>query len=149
MRRALACLLMALFGVPAAASAAAPTLTAAGSAYGSILFDGRGFVLYAFTRDAAGRSTCAGDCATAWPPYVVRGRPTAGPGVNGTLLGTARRRDGSRQVTYAGRPLYYWSGDTAHTILCQHVNLHGGFWYVVNPNGTPNKAKGIGTMSMM
>jgi hypothetical protein len=29
------------------------------------------------------------------------------------------------------------------------VNLHGGFWYVVNPNGTPNKAKGIDTMGSM
>jgi hypothetical protein len=29
------------------------------------------------------------------------------------------------------------------------VKLHGGFWYVVNPNGTPNTAKGIGTMAAM
>ena len=138
MRRALACLLVALFAFPAAASAAAPTLAVAGSAYGKILFDGRGFVLYAFTHDAPRRSTCTGDCASAWPPYVVRGRPTAGPGVNGKLLGTTRRRDGSRQVTYAGRPLYYYVGDRMpRQILCQNVREYGGLWLVVRSTGAP------------
>ena len=33
-------------------------VTARDSSYGRILFDGRGFALYAFTRDRAGRSAC-------------------------------------------------------------------------------------------
>jgi hypothetical protein len=53
------------------------------------------------------------------------------------------------QVTYGGHPLYYWSEDTSHTIMCQHVRLHGGLWYVVNPDGTANVAKGVGTMAAM
>jgi hypothetical protein len=30
--------------------------------------------------------------------------------------------------------------------MCQHVKLHGGFWYVVKPNGMANMAKGMGMM---
>ena len=136
MRKALLCVIVALVGASAAASAPTPSLTVASSTYGRILFDGRGFVLYAFTHDPRARSTCSGDCATAWPPYIVRGRPTAGRGVNARLLGTTMRRDGSRQVTYAGRPLYYYVGDRKpKQILCQNVREFGGLWLVVHPSG--------------
>ncbi len=30
--------------------------------------------------------------------------------------------------------------------MCQHAKLHGGFWYVIKPNGTANTAKGMGMM---
>jgi predicted lipoprotein with Yx(FWY)xxD motif len=138
MRKGILCVIVMLFVAPAAASAPASSVTAAGSSYGRILFDGRGFVLYAFTHDPRGRSTCSGDCAKAWPPYVVRGRPSAGPGVNAKLLGTTTRRDGSKQVTYAGRPLYYYVGDRKpKQILCQNVREFGGLWLVVRPSGAP------------
>jgi predicted lipoprotein with Yx(FWY)xxD motif len=114
----------------AAASAAAPTVTVRSSQYGRILFDGRGFALYAFTADARGRSTCSGACAKAWPPYIVKTKP------RGRLLGTTRRAGGSLQVTYAGRPLYYYVGDRKPgQILCQNVAEFGGLWLVVRPGG--------------
>jgi predicted lipoprotein with Yx(FWY)xxD motif len=135
-RRALLGAIIVLLCAPSAASAPTSSVTVAGSPYGRILFDGRGFVLYAFTHDPRGRSTCSGDCATAWPPYLVRGRPSAGAGVNSKLLGTTTRRDGSRQVTYAGRPLYYYVGDRKpKQILCQNVKEFGGLWLVVRANG--------------
>lgn len=106
------------------------------SAYGKILFDGRGFVLYGFTRDAHGRSACSGACAKAWPPYIVKSRPTGGAGVAARRLGTTRRAGGSLQATYAGRPLYYYVGDRrAGQILCQNVLEYGGSWRVVRPSG--------------
>jgi predicted lipoprotein with Yx(FWY)xxD motif len=123
---------------PAALShrAAAPTLTIRSSAYGRILFDSRGDVLYAFTRDAKGRSACYGACAKTWPVYYARSGLKAGPGIKRALLGTTRRRDGRRQVTYAGRPLYYYVGDrTPGQILCQNVVEYGGTWLVVRPSG--------------
>jgi len=119
--------------------------------YGNVLYDKDHFVLYEFSADHGSTSTCYGACSAAnggWPPLLTKGAPRVA-GLNSSLLGTTRRRDGSLQVTYGGHPLYYWSGDTAKTIMCQHVNLHGGLWYVVNPNGTPNTAKGIGTMASM
>src|SRR5919197_2824565 len=128
---------LAVTAAPMAADQAAPTLTTHSSGFGRVLFDGRGFVLYAFTKDPrGGRSTCAGACAKAWPPYVVHGALRAGAGIQRSLLGTIRRSDGSRQVTYAGRPLYYYVGDKRPgQILCQNVSEFGGLWVVIRPSG--------------
>jgi len=119
-----------------AASAPRASLTAHSSSYGRILFDGRGFVLYGFTKDPRGRSVCSGACAAAWPPYIVRSKPAAGTGANGKLIGTTRRANGKLQATYAGRPLYFYVGDRkAGQILCQNVREYGGLWLVVRPSG--------------
>jgi predicted lipoprotein with Yx(FWY)xxD motif len=112
-------------------------VTAKSSRFGKILFDGRGFVLYAFTKDPRGRSVCSGACAKAWPPYIVRSAPGAGAGAKRSLLGTTRRADGKLQVTYNGRPLYYYVGDRSPgQILCQNVSEFGGLWLVARSNGT-------------
>jgi predicted lipoprotein with Yx(FWY)xxD motif len=112
------------------------TVTAHSSRFGSILFDGRGFVLYAFTRDPLGRSVCSGACAKAWPPYLVTRAARADRSVKPSLLGTTRRADGRLQVTYAGRPLYFYVGDRSPgQILCQNVSQYGGLWLVVRPTG--------------
>jgi predicted lipoprotein with Yx(FWY)xxD motif len=128
---------LALTSSPMAAQQAGPTLKAKSSRFGQVLFDGRGFVLYAFTKDRrGGKSTCSGACAKAWPPYVVRGALRAGAGVKASLLGTVRRANGARQVTYAGWPLYYYEGDrTPGQILCQNVSEFGGLWLVQRPSG--------------
>jgi predicted lipoprotein with Yx(FWY)xxD motif len=123
---------------PAAMSreSAAPTLTAKSSAYGRVLFDGRGYVLYAFTRDTKRHSACYGACAKVWPVYFAKSGLNAGKGINRSLLGTTTRRDGRRQVTYAGRPLYYYVNDRKPgQILCQNVAEFGGTWLVVRPTG--------------
>jgi predicted lipoprotein with Yx(FWY)xxD motif len=113
------------------------TLTAHSSRFGQILFDGKGFVLYAFTKDLRGRSVCYGACAAAWPPYIVKSAPRASTGTKKSLLGTTRRKDGKLQATYAGRPLYYYVGDgSPYEIRCQNVDEFGGLWLVARPNGT-------------
>jgi predicted lipoprotein with Yx(FWY)xxD motif len=118
-----------------ASEQAAPTLTVRSSSFGKVLFDGRGFVLYAFTKDRR-TSACSGACAKAWPPDVVRGAVRAGAGVKASLLATVRRANGSRQVTYAGRPLYYYVGDRKPgQILCQNASEFGGLWLIVRPSG--------------
>jgi predicted lipoprotein with Yx(FWY)xxD motif len=123
--------------VSAAGGAPRGTVTAKSSRYGKVLFDGRGFVLYAFTADPRGKTRCSGACAAAWPPYIVKTRPRAAKSVAAKRLGTVRRPDGKLQGTYGGRPLYYYVGDTKPgLILCQNVREFGGFWRVVRPNGT-------------
>jgi predicted lipoprotein with Yx(FWY)xxD motif len=120
------------------ASSQAPrsTLTTGPSSFGRILFDGRGFALYGFTRDPRGQSVCTGACAKAWPPYVVRTRPRAAAGVKARHLGTTRRADGAMQVTYAGHALYYYVGDRKPgQVLCQNVPEFGGIWRVIRPTG--------------
>lgn len=55
--------LAAMLAAPTSASARTQSsVTVDASKYGRILFDGRGFALYTFTRDARGRSTCSGTC---------------------------------------------------------------------------------------
>jgi predicted lipoprotein with Yx(FWY)xxD motif len=130
------------------AVAHAEVTVASSKHYGRILYDKDHLVLYMFAADHMSMSTCYGACAKAWPPMLTKGAPRVA-GLNASLLGTTRRRNGSLQVTYGGHPLYYWSGDTTHTIMCQHVKLHGGYWYVLKPNGSANMAMGVGTMGGM
>src|SRR5205807_6970355 len=59
-----------------------------GSDYGRVLFDGRGYVLYAFTRDPRRHSACSGTCARAWPPFIVHGKLAAARGARSALPGT-------------------------------------------------------------
>jgi predicted lipoprotein with Yx(FWY)xxD motif len=129
-------LLTLLVLAPGAFSRPTATVSVGSSAYGPVLFDGRGFALYAFTHDPRGRSTCSGDCAKAWPPYLVSAAVRAGAGARDALVGSIRRADGSRQVSYGGRPLYYYVGDRKPgQILCQNVTEFGGVWLVVRGSG--------------
>jgi predicted lipoprotein with Yx(FWY)xxD motif len=129
---------VALAVVSSQARAADGALTVRSSQYGRILFDGRGFVLYLFTKDGRGGSRCSGECARRWPPFIVKRRARAGTGAHAALIGTTRRADGRLQVTYSGRPLYYYVGDRSPgQILCQNAPEFGGIWYVVRPNGSP------------
>ena len=114
-----------------------PTLKVRTTRFGKILFAGNGRVVYGFTRDKRnGPSQCYGDCAAAWPVYFAKGELTVGAGVKKSLLGTIKRRDGRRQVTYNGWPLYYYAHEKAGEVKCQNVVTHGGTWLVVRPAGT-------------
>jgi predicted lipoprotein with Yx(FWY)xxD motif len=123
---------------PPPAPRTGPSVRVAGSDYGRILFDGHRRALYLFTRDSGTRSRCYGACAAAWPPYIVKVPPAAGKSAKASLLGTTRRRDGRRQATYAGHPLYFYVGDRRPgQVLCQDVAEFGGTWLVVSPRGVP------------
>ena len=106
--------------------------------YGRALANGDGYALYLFTRDERKRSRCYGKCADVWPPLLTHGKPVAGKRVHQRLLGTSKRRNGRRQVTYAGHPLYRYVGDrNPGQVLCQAANEYGGVWYVVRRSGEP------------
>jgi predicted lipoprotein with Yx(FWY)xxD motif len=104
---------------------------------GKALVGSNGRTLYLFQADKNGTSACTGACAGAWPPDIVTGQPQAGSGVNQALLGTITRPDGTKQVTYNGRPLYYFTSDTAGRIAHgEGVKAFGGEWYVVGASGS-------------
>ena len=107
----------------------------AGSDFGTMLFNGGKQAIYIFERDEKDTSNCYGECAEAWPPVFSKGEPAAGKGVRQSLLGTIKRRDGGRQVTYAGQPLYYYAHEGPGQVLCHNVQLNGGLWWVVGPSG--------------
>ena len=90
-----------------------------------------GYALYTFDSDTVNGSTssCNGGCAVAWPPLLVSDDTPSG------ILGldTITRDDGTEQVTYQGKPLYFYisdssagvfSGDNApgwHSVVYQEI----------------------------
>ena len=101
--------------VPTAHAARAAKVTLRHTRLGNILATSSGFTLYEFTHDHSSANTCVhiSECSDTWPALQTSGRPTAGPGVRASLLSTTRLPDGKTQVTYAGHPLYLYSGDSA------------------------------------
>jgi predicted lipoprotein with Yx(FWY)xxD motif len=103
---------------------------------GLILVNSKGHTLYLFRKDRNGRSACSGSCARFWPPLLSRGKPTAGPGVKRSLLGTMRRSNGSLQVTYNKHPLYAYSLDKqAAQTKGEGSFAFGAKWYAVSARG--------------
>lgn len=90
------------------AAAAAP-LSTASSEIGTVITAAKNdLTLYTFRNDAANTSNCYGDCANAWPPFTA----SASAKADGAL-GVINRKDGTRQWTLNGQPLYFWAGDQA------------------------------------
>jgi predicted lipoprotein with Yx(FWY)xxD motif len=118
--------------------AAGATVAVADSKLGDILVDGEGRTLYVFTKDKGDQSACSGECATNWP--ALTGTATAGTGVQASLLSTSMQANGTSQVTYGGKPLYYFAGDAKPgDTNGQGV---GKVWYVVGGDGEMVEATG-------
>ena len=117
-------------------SGAASVVSTKTSSLGTFLVDAKGRTLYLWDADHGSKSTCTGACAQAWPPLTTTGTPKASGAVKASLLGTTKRADGSREVTYAGHPLYTFAGDTqAGQTTGQGSNGFGAPWWVVSPAG--------------
>lgn len=78
--------------------------------HGETLADRDGNVLYVFSRDVSGESTCTDGCIDNWPVFSA-GQMNLGNGLNAADFGTITRPDGSSQTTFKGWPLYYFAGD--------------------------------------
>lgn len=126
---------LSLVATAAPAMAAGTKITAGGSEFGKMLFGPDRQAVYVFRRDRAGMSRCYNACAEAWPPVYTSGKPVGRRGVRKALLGTTRRRDGRRQVTYAGQPLYYYAHEGPGEVLCHDIYLNGGLWLAIGTNG--------------
>jgi predicted lipoprotein with Yx(FWY)xxD motif len=131
---------LAAAGVAAAAAVTHQSSGATGSVnlhktkLGKVLAGKSGKTLYLFMADKHGKSACYGKCATNWPPLL--GKPTAGAGVKAALLGTTTRKNGTKQVTYAGHPLYFFALDkSAGQTNGEGLDFFGGKWYGVNSAG--------------
>jgi predicted lipoprotein with Yx(FWY)xxD motif len=78
---------------------------------GAILTDSQGNTVYVFAKDSSGALAAK--------------------------LGTTKRSDGSTQVTYGGRPLYTYTGDSSPgDVTGNGLDLYGAKWYAVQPNGS-------------
>jgi len=129
----------AAMAATAALHSSAPAVKTVSSAkFGKVLVGANGKTLYRYTVDSKGVNRCTSDpaCGKYWPPLLVKStvKPTAGTGVSASLLGTINAKSGMRQVTYAGFPLYFFSGDAK-----AGQTSGEGFeskWYVVNTKGS-------------
>jgi predicted lipoprotein with Yx(FWY)xxD motif len=118
--------------------------TAENATLGTILVSGTS--LYTLKPSKTG---CAAACVKIWPEVLLpRGvkKATAGTGVNARKLGTVRRAHGARQVTYAGKALYWYTGDTAPGQVNGNLTDSWGTWSVATA-GAANATSGSGTGS--
>jgi len=66
---------------------------------------------------------------------LTMGTPVASRGVRQDLLGVTSRTDGQHQVTYRGRPLYFYAQEGKHQVLCNNVDEFGGRWLALTTAG--------------
>jgi predicted lipoprotein with Yx(FWY)xxD motif len=106
---------------------------------GQVLVNSEGHTLYAFSKDSGGSSACAGACTRAWPPLLIEhGEPEPSNGAAAARLGTITLPDGSRQVTYAGHPLYSFGGDKQPGEANGNgSSAFGGTWSALKGSGGP------------
>jgi predicted lipoprotein with Yx(FWY)xxD motif len=126
------------YGAPVATSTrvAAATVGVRQTSLGRVIVDSKGRTLYLFEKDTSRRSACSGQCAQFWPPLLTHGAPVARAGAKQSLLGRIKRADGSRQVTYAGHPLYLYVGDTKPgQTNGEGSQEFGAGWDVLSPSG--------------
>jgi predicted lipoprotein with Yx(FWY)xxD motif len=118
-------------------SAGVMTIRLRQTGVGLILTTAAGRTIYAFTRDGRNRDRCAAisGCTSVWPLVTTSGHAAAGHGVSRHLLGTIRV-GGSQQITYAGRPLYTYTGDSAPGQTGYvGISQFGGAWDALNAAG--------------
>jgi predicted lipoprotein with Yx(FWY)xxD motif len=63
--------------------------------------------VYTFDKDSGGKSACTGSCADNWPAVPAGDAALSAP------YGTITREDGTKQLTYKGKPLYTFRKDKA------------------------------------
>jgi predicted lipoprotein with Yx(FWY)xxD motif len=103
---------------------------------GKVIVNEEGITLYDFHKDKGTTSSCYGACAGVWPPLTTEGKPTGLMGVSASKLGTTKRNDGTTQVTFAGHPLYTYTGDSKPgEANGNDLSTYGGQWYALQPNG--------------
>ena len=101
---------------------------------GKYLIGSNGMTLYTYAPDTAGVSNCTGACATNWPPYTIADMSVLA-NIQAGITGKAdivTRAYGTMQVTYNGRPLYFYSGDTQSGDTKGNLANHAA-WNVAKP----------------
>ncbi|HEX5168217.1 MAG TPA: hypothetical protein VFW11_03530 [Cyclobacteriaceae bacterium] len=116
------------------AAAEQPTVMLSANGY---LTDNLGRSLYFFAKDITGVTACTGDCLNTWPIFNADHITLpAGSTLNADDFAFIGDGD-TRQTTYNGRPLYYFS--ETHDGVIQAAGLTGGdgfatVWFIARPD---------------
>ncbi|MFI5054366.1 MAG: hypothetical protein ACHQDE_08390 [Acidimicrobiia bacterium] len=110
-------------------TASGPVIKVNTPKFGAIIATQGHLALYTWNKEKDKKVHCTGACATTWPPLTIAAHTMVEKHIAGVMgtFGTIVRPDGKTQVTWDGRPLYTFHGDTPTKILCNGV----GGWYVV------------------
>jgi predicted lipoprotein with Yx(FWY)xxD motif len=107
---------------------------------GTYLADTNGMTLYWNNHDSPGKSTCSGPCIDLWPPVSLPQGMKLSGNLRDSDFGTIVREDGTRQSTFRGYPLHYYSLDrTAGDTKGQGILNQ---WYVIDPSRFPAQDPG-------
>ena len=94
------------------------------------LTDMDGRALYTFSPDGVNQSTCNGPCLANWPAFLAENfkMPSL---LSSTDFQTITRSDGAKQLSYKGKPLYYFVNDSQRgDIKGKDV---GNVWFLATP----------------
>ena len=95
-----------------------------------VLTANSGLTLYTLSAEKHGNFICKGSCLKDWFPLVVAvGVKPIGP----VPLGTVKRPDGRRQVTFGGRPLYTFVSDSKRGDARGEGIKDVGTWHAATP----------------
>jgi predicted lipoprotein with Yx(FWY)xxD motif len=114
---------------PAGAATITTVSTTKSTQFGTILVSGK--TVYTLK---ASKTPCTAACLAVWPQVLLpkgMAKPHAKGGVNAAKLGTIKRANGALQVTYNGKPLYHFVGDTATGQVHGNVTDTWGKWSAV------------------
>lgn len=79
------------------------------------------------------KTACSTACLKVWPALMLPkgvNKATAGKGVSASKLGTVKRSDGALQVTYDGKPLYFFVADRSAGQVHGNLTDTWGKWSV-------------------
>jgi predicted lipoprotein with Yx(FWY)xxD motif len=135
-------------GVAGATTQTATTISTAQSAqHGTVLVSGN--TVYTLKPS---KTACGSQCLKIWPAVLLpqgTTTATAGSGVDASKLSTVST-SGGLQVTYAGKPLYWYAGDKAPGQVKGNLTDKWGKWSAVvitapaGSSGTTSTTSGSG-----
>ncbi|HEX4218473.1 MAG TPA: hypothetical protein VHZ02_08895 [Acidimicrobiales bacterium] len=91
---------------------------------------------------------CNAQCLKVWPAVTLPAGVTkakAGAGVNAGKLGTKKTASGALQVTYGGKPLYFFVGDTSAGQVNGNITDTYGKWSDVVTVKSTSSGSGSGS----
>jgi predicted lipoprotein with Yx(FWY)xxD motif len=138
--------LMSPTGAPLAWPGTLTTLTISGkTVVGALeltLAGWEAFPLYSLSSDTSSQSNCAGACAVAWPAAFTSGSPALLNSLSSSKVGTIKASDGDLQLTYGGKPLYFYSNEGV-------TKGPNGFEVLGSGNGLKAPSPATGTFSFV
>src|SRR3954470_20856597 len=133
---------VSVIAIAALSSASGSTSHAATVKHGhvggkTVLVNRAGRTLYSLSAETNGRFICTSGCVSTWHPLLAaRGKRPTGA----SALSTIRRPPGQNQVTYKGKPLYTFAGDSQPGDAKGEGFKDVGVWHAAAVSGSANKA---------